>query len=359
MIRKQIDELQGNEVLGRTLMTSDYQIILPKGATLKKEYLQRLKELGVEEAYVEKEPEPIVQEEDEEIHPDMVILKSDIEVSAKNKVKEILERHTYKKNDELSELSNTADNIINNILSEDKIIEQVFDIKQRSSDLYEHSISVCSMAILTAIKLGLSKEQIHDIGIACLLHDIGLRYITVPFTERDFNELTHNEQSEYMKHPITGYSALNGEPWLSIAAKSIILFHHERMDGSGYPIRNKDLSIECRIVNICDAFDEMICGIGCKRVKVYEAIEYLKAFQNTKFDGKIVDVFLGFTAVYPSGTRVLTNEGEIGVVIAQNKGFQDRPIIRIEKDAMGNEPLGEVIKNLVKINHIFIEKALD
>ena len=359
MIRKQIDELKGNEVLGRTLMTSDYQIILPKGATLKKEYLQRLKELGVEEAYVEKQQPPTMQGENEEVHPDMVILKSDIELSAKNRVKEILERHTYKKNQELSELNKTADNIINNILGEDKIVEQVFDIKQRSSDLYEHSISVCSMAILTAIKLGLSKQQIHDIGIACLLHDIGLRYTTVPFTEKDFSELTHNEQSEYMKHPITGYSALNNEPWLSIAAKSIILFHHERIDGSGYPIKNRNLSVECRIVNICDTFDELICGIGCKRMKVYEAIEYLKAFQNTKFDGKIVDVFLGFTAVYPSGTRVLTSEGEIGVVIAQNKGFQDRPIIRIEKDAMGNEPLGEVIKNLVKINNIFIERALD
>lgn len=354
MMRMQIDELQGNEILGRTLMTRDYQVILPQGAVLKKEYLQKLKELGVEEAYVEEREST----KGEEIQPEMVILKSDIEFSAKSKVKEILERHTYKRNGELSELSQTADHIINNILSEEKIIEQVFDIKERSSDLYEHSITVCSMAILTAIKLGLSKRQIHDIGIACLLHDIGLRYITAPFTERELQELTANEQNEYRKHPITGYTALKDEEWLSTEAKTIILFHHERVDGSGFPIHNRDLSQECRIVNVCDAFDEMICGIGCRRKKVYEAIEYLKAFQNTKFDGKIVDVFLKFTAVYPSGTRVLTNEGEIGVVIAQNKGFQDRPVIRIERDARGNEPLGEVIKNLVKINHIFIERAL-
>ena|SRR5699024_6929510 len=103
----------------------------------------------------------------------------------------------------------------------------------------------------------------------------------------------------------------------------------------------------------------MICGIACQRAKVYEAVEYLKNFKNILFDDKVVDVFLSFTAVYPIGTHVLTNEGELGVVLSQNKNFNERPVIRIIKDKNGNDVKETVIKNLMEIHSIYIEKVLD
>lgn len=166
------------------------------------------------------------------------------------------------------------------------------------------------------------------------------------------------EISEYKKHPIYGYSALKNETWLSDVSKDIILMHHERINGSGYPLKTRNISLECRIVSICDAFDERICGIGCKRIKVYEAIEYLKFHKDKKFDGKVVDIFLNFTAVYPVGTHVLTSEGEIGVVVEQNRDFQDRPILRIIQDRNGGDVKKEIIKDLVKIQNLFIEQVV-
>lgn len=68
----------------------------------------------------------------------------------------------------------------------------------------------------------------------------------------------------------------------------------------------------------------MICGIGCERSKVFEAVRYLRTNRDIKFDGKIVDILLEFTAVYPAGTVVKTNEGETGIVLYQNKQFPDR-----------------------------------
>lgn len=350
MILKNIDECVGNEVLGRALMTWDYQIILPEGAVLREDYIDKLRELGIQEVWVK--------EEDQTSH-EIVILKSEIENSVKEKVKDILERHTYQHNEELVELSHTADNIISTILEEEYVVEKVFDIKQRSSDIYEHSISICSLAILTALKMNVDKNIIHDIGVSCLLHDIGLRYTTIEFNDQELELLNENEQSEYKKHPVYGYTALRNEDWISELTKNIILCHHERLDGSGYPLHKTDLPVECRIVNICDVFDEMICGIGYKRIKVYEAIEYLKNYKDIKFDGNIVDIFLGFTAVYPAGTHVLTNEGEIGVVVSQNKEFQERPIIKIIKDKNGNLVKEDVMKDLVKVHNVFIEKVLD
>lgn len=350
MILKKIEELKGNEVLARALMTWDYQIILPEGAVLRAEYMDKLRDLGIMEVYIR---------EQETKTQNIAILRSEIEDTVKEKVKDILERHTYQHNQELVELSKTADNIISNILEEEQVIERVFDIKERSSDIYEHSISVCSIAILTALKLNLDKGKTHDIGVGCLLHDIGLRYLTIKYENQDLNSKSEKEQIEYKKHPVYGYSSLQNENWISECSKNIILSHHERLDGSGFPLKITDIPLECRIVNVCDAFDEMICGIACRRSKVHEAIEYLKTFKNTKFDAKIVDTFLGFTAVYPAGTHVMTNEGETGVVLRQNKDFQDRPVIRILKDKDGLPVKGEILKDLVKIHNVFIEKALD
>ncbi len=351
MIRKKIDELIGNEIVAKPLMTWDYQVILPEGATVRPDYIQKLKELGVIDIWVKQQN---IRDDKE-----LVILKTDVEQSVKQKVKDILERHTYQNNEELAQLSVTAENIITSILEEEKVVEKIFDIRQRSTDLYEHSVSVCSLAILTALKMNLSKDQISQIGVGCLLHDIGLRYETIDYDNRIIEKLKDNELAEYKKHTVYGYNALKNEKWLKETSLQIILFHHERLDGTGYPIRARDIPLECRIVNVCDAFDEMICGIGCKRTKVYEAIEYLKNFKNIKFDGKIVEVFLSFAAVYPIGTKVITNEGEVGVVIGQNRGFHDRPIIRIIRDRSGTELKQEVVKDLVKVQNIFIEKAID
>lgn len=349
-MRKRVTQIKDNDILARPLLTTDYQVILPQGAILKKEYIPRLLELGICE--IEVKDIKIISKE-------IVILKSEIEDSVKEKVKDILERHTYQNNQELAELSKTTDNIISTIIEEDHVVEKIFDIKERSTDLYEHSISICSLAILTALKLGVDKQKIHDIGVGCLLHDIGMRYSTTDYVHRDVNELSGMELAEYKKHPVSGFSSVQQESWISDISKQIILFHHERMDGSGFPLRTKEIPFECKIVNVCDAFDEMICGISEKQKKVYEAVEYLKNFKNIKFDGDVVDTFLSFTAVYPVGTSVLTNEGEEAIVIAQNKEFQERPIIRITKDKDGNDVNKEIIKDMVKIHNIYIEKVID
>lgn len=344
-----LNELVGNEILARPILTEDFQTILPEGAVLKPAYIEKLRELNILKVFV-KEDLPA-----EEI----LILKVDMENSVKEKIKDILERHTYHHNEELMELCQTADNVIGSIAQEEEVIERVFDIKERSADIYEHSLSICTLAVLTALKLQLSKDIIHDIGVGCLLHDIGLRYLAIDYKNQDLSGLSEMDMAEFKKHPVYGYTALKDEDWISDISKNIILYHHERKDGSGYPLHAKTVPIHVEIVNVCDAFDEMICGIGCEKVKVYEAIEYLKTFKNVKFSGTIVDTLLEFIAVYPVGTRVMTNEGEVCVVVRQNKGFSDRPVLRVVTDKDGNELQEKVIKDLVKIHNIFIEKVMD
>lgn len=343
-----VDDLIGTEILAKDVLTLEYRILLSAGTHLKPEYIEKLKELNVREVYI-KEEEPDTKE--------VVILKEEVEKSFKSKVKSILEKHTYSHNENLIELCQTADTIITNILEEDEVVEKIYDIKERSSDIYEHSINLCSLATIVALKMGLSEKMVHDIGVSCLLHDLGLRYLQVPYENKNPEELTEFETVEYKKHPVYGYSALRDENWISETSKNMILYHHERLDGSGYPLRTTDISQECRIIQICDAFDEMICGIGCERTKVYEAVRYLRNNKDIKFDGKIVDIFLEFTAVYPAGTVVRTSEGETGVVLYQNRQYPDRPVIRITKDR--NKMAVDVVKDLAEYNDLYIEEVIE
>lgn len=346
-----VSDLKGGEILGRAIMNSELRILLSEGTTLRPEYIDKIKELGISDVYIK---------EEEHVHTqEVVLLKSEAENFFKDRVKSILEKHTYNKNDELMELSQTADNIITNILEEEEVVEKIYDIKERSSDIYEHSISICSIATLTALKLKLPKNIVHDIGVGCLLHDLGLRYLTIEYADQDIENLPKMELAEFMKHPVYGYSVLKSEKWISNISKSIILYHHETLDGSGYPLHAKEIPYESQIVNICDSFDEMICGIGCKRHKVYEAVEYLKMFKGIKFNSEIVEVFLEFTAVYPAGSEVLLSDSSIGRVVRQNKEFPDRPIVQIIKDKNGNAVSKQLLVDLVKVNNIFVEKVIE
>ena len=90
-----------------------------------------------------------------------------------------------------------------------------------------------------------------------------------------------------------------------------------------------------------------------------KAVEYLKTFRGVKFDTKVVDAFLEFTAVYPAGSQVYLSDGSVGRVIRQNKKFPDRPVIQILKDSNGNVMTKETLVDLIKINHIFVEKVLE
>lgn len=344
-----VTDIVGNEKLARPIMTSSYQELLAAGTVIKPEYIPKIIQLGITEVFIE----------DERMDPKQVaILREDVEDIFKEKVRSVMERHIYSDNADLEQLSNTADGIITNILANDEVIEQIFDIKERSADIYEHSISVCSLAVLVAIKRKLDKAIIHDLGVACLFHDIGLRYLEFNYANQSIDELDEKKKADYRKHPAYAYSALEKESWITKNAKTMILQHHERLNGSGYPLHVKDFSEESQILQVCDAFDEMICGIGCKRSKVYETVEYMKQSRNILFSESIVNSLLDFTAVYPAGSIVLLNTGEMGIVFKQNKQYPERPVIRIMKDSDNKTVEEEKLCDLLEVRNVYIEKVL-
>ena len=119
-------------------MADNYNVFLYKNTILNKKYIEKLKGLNIPYVYIQ---DNIPEEE-------VAVLKKEIEEKSKSKVKEVILKHTYNNGNELKELSQTADNIIVNILEEEEVIENIYDIKERSADVYTHSISICVLATL-------------------------------------------------------------------------------------------------------------------------------------------------------------------------------------------------------------------
>ena len=284
-----VEDLKDGDIIANDVMLEDYTVVLTKGTVIKAAYIDKLRELDIFTVYIEDTqdlpetqdqrtpkpkpataktpvaPVPVKQEAKKQSKIPMekvTILRDEVEEQIKNKIKDILELHIYQQTEGLEQIAETAQNIMSDILEEDEVVEKVYDVRERSADIYEHSLQVCTIATLIGLKLGLSNKQVYDISVASLIHDLGLRYLVVRYEDQDINLLPAKDQEEYKKHPIYAYTAIKNETWLSENAKEIVLNHHERKDKSGYPLGNDLVSRMTQIVGVCDEFDELICGIG-------------------------------------------------------------------------------------------------
>jgi len=146
-------------------------------------------------------------------------------------------------------------NLLNSYKGTVDALVSLADAKETSGG--GHSRRVSEYALTGAKELSLSKEEKRDIEYAAILHDIGK--LSIPDSVLNKSEaLTDEEWEMIRKHPTIGYNLLKGIPFLKVASK-LILCHHERYDGKGYPqgIKSETLPIGARLIAVADAFDNM------------------------------------------------------------------------------------------------------
>lgn len=313
-----VKSLKGGEKLAEPVITQEKETLISKGTILKPEYLDLISFLGIDTVCIEDPYHAYENRHD--------VISGEKRKEYIERVQKILENHIYQGKESLEKIKPLADNMLEDLLAADENI--VMDIVERDGNLYEHTIMVTILAVMIARKLKISEERIRSIAQGCLLHDLGLRYITVPYINCDMESKSASEVFEYKKHTILGYSALEEEEWLDTCSKKMVLFHHERIDGSGFPLRQKTKEIECSILQICDAFDCFISGMECKRLSIQEALEYLVESSDVRFENRIVQLLQRMVARYPAGTKVKLSTGEIGIVLSQS-GDSIRPVIGV------------------------------
>ena len=344
-----VNELTGGEYLARPVKLSDNQTMFYEGTCLYMKHIEALICAGIEEVDIF-EPTSLSPREKK-------IIREQLKTECSKKIHDVMDRYVTYDNG-IEEVTDAANQIVDDIFSREEVVDRVYDIRERSTDLYEHSVMVASLSIITALKMNLSRWEIYDIGVGSLLHDMGLRYLSVPYQDVDVdNDFDPESLFEYRKHTLYGFSSVEKETWMSNESKKIILFHHERLDKSGFPFKQVVMPISVRIVAIADAFDDMLCGIGVKRGNVRQALDHIRNGRDILFEGRIVDYFLEFIAAYPVGTSVITNKGDEAVVIEQNEHFTDRPKIRLIKDKFGNEYENDKMIDLLDNDDIYIESV--
>ena len=151
------------------------------------------------------------------------------------------------------------------------------------------------------------------------------------------------------------------QEWISSISREIILYHHERLDRTGYPFHmpGEKLKRQVRLVSICDAFDNMVYGNLEKRKKVHEALDEIMKNGGTKYDPELVKIFIRSVATYPTGALVKLSSGECGIVLRQNADSPTRPLIRIVEQNEDGEWIRKEEKDLAEELALFIVDTIE
>ena len=157
----------------------------------------------------------------------------------------------------------------------------------------EHSENVSVLSGAIGLEMGLAQPDIDDLKAAGIIHDIGKIAVSNKILEKD-GPLDEDEWKEIRKHPETGYSILSTVNEYSPFAK-IVLYHHERWDGKGYPngLKGYDIPLQSRILGVADAYDAMVSERAYRKAMSREdALAELRRCAGTQFDPEVVEVLL-------------------------------------------------------------------
>jgi putative nucleotidyltransferase with HDIG domain len=203
-------------------------------------------------------------------------------------------------------------------------------MRRFQSDLFTHAVNVCVLSLVVATLEGVTRE-VSELGLGALLHDIGQMRLPRNLI-RKTEGYTDQERRLLEQHPALGAAILDRSKDFPESVRFIVMEHHERLNGTGYPLqkRGSSLSFLSQIVAITDVYDSMItgrCGVIQRPIDVLRQL-YLDANAGA-FDRDLVEKVIRSLGVYPVGSLVELTTGERGIVLAANRSDTLRPTIRL------------------------------
>lgn len=226
-------------------------------------------------------------------------------------------------------------------------------IKDHDEYTFTHSVNVCMFSLAIGHRVGLTRTQLAELGIAALFHDIGK--VSVPASVLNkVGMLDVDEWKTLRNHTLTGVQLLSKMPRCNqqIIRSLVVAFqHHINMDQTGYPNAEEEVPLDLysKIVRISDTFDAMTTERPYmnKVHSPHEALQYLLSQAGTKFDPVLVKAFAAALGIFPVGTVVRLNTGEAGIVVKHDANDEpDRPVVKIIRNADGTQAPGETIVDL-------------
>ncbi|AGL01669.1 putative domain HDIG-containing protein [Desulfoscipio gibsoniae DSM 7213] len=253
-------------------------------------------------------------------------------------------------------LLKTIEDIIDEILSGKVVIGSLSEICLADTYTYTHSIDVAILAIAIGVKMGFHRKKLICLGVGSILHDLGKTKIPNEILNKP-GKLTPDEFSIIQKHPVYGYETIKEHDINRISAE-IVLNHHERYNGSGYPngLHSNEINELAYICAIADVYSAMTADrVYRKALPPHEAYEMIMVSGEINFTPVTVEAFLKCIVPYPVGSIVYLSNGHIAQIYRQNPGLVFRPVVKLlstgEEINLGIEN-NIVIKGLVPQENI-------
>lgn len=201
-----------------------------------------------------------------------------------------------------------------------------------------HSVNVAVISLLMGKTFGLSAEEMLDLGVGAMLHDIGK--IELPERVRHREEhFTQAESQVYQEHVAHGVS-LAKKMGLASGATLVIAQHHEHADGSGFPLKlNSDrMTLASRIVGLVNRYDNM-CNphVPSRALTPHEALSLLFAQGKNRYDTAILGGFIKMMGVYPPGSVVQLTDDRYAMVVSVNSSRPLKPRVMVHESRVARE----------------------
>ncbi len=305
------------------------QALLNEGVQIKSRHIYYLKQMGIDYLYVKDSrmaeitcKDLISSEVRSEGRALIAGLIRDLDTSVPNP-KVINSRE--------KDIISYVEKIIVEIKNNENPVIQFSDLRAHAGYLFAHSVNCCVISTLLASRMNYDINTQRLIAMGAFLHDIG--YISIPqMILHKPGCLTEKEFELVKTHARYGYSLFKKTRLFSERVAEIILQHHERILGQGYPggLKGKEINALARIVAVADVFDAISSDKSYRGAyQAHEAVKMMQSWSGDYFDPEIINAFMGVVAAYPIGSYVTLNNGESGLVVTNKTGCVTQPVVRV------------------------------
>lgn len=323
MYKIKVDSLKPGVILGKDIFTYDSQLLLNKGTEITKELLDSFMSRNITEVFIW---EASTRQKTENNFQDVFMSSLDV-------VKSFMLEAKLGKPLDAEEINQTVDFLLEQVFDVNDVFRQMRLMKEKDDYLFTHSVNVSLLAILIGRWLKCDQETIRTLGLAGLLHDIGKVFIDDAILNKP-GKLTDDEFEEMKKHTILGYNLVSEYDWITDEVAKAILLHHERADGSGYPMGiTGNTNFLPSVIAVADVYDAITSNrIYSTKCSPYTAAELLWEESFGKLDPRITKVFCDKITNFYVGNEVILSNGQRGIVIYVNATQPTRPTVMIEDD---------------------------
>ncbi len=277
-----------------------------------------------------------------------------------NSLKDISRNLLSNQNIELDSVCNSLNSLIDQIALGNEEFLALVNNPYETKYIYNHMINVAVLSIFLGRQAGLNKSRLLELSLGALLHDVGsFKFEGLIYAAR---KITNEEYEQIKQHPILGAKMLEKQKGISKNILSIVSGHHERMDGSGYPLGLKADKIDelTQIVELANAYDSLIHKRPFRERLLNEQVVKLLVERKVSFNSRLLKLFIEAISIYPLGCWVKLSSGDIAKVVGINKSSLLKPVVQLYFDKHEKRLETERTIDLSKQPNLYVkEQVLD